>query len=157
MYTTNEQKTLARAFRIMEREAQQSAETIRDPATAMRFCALTLREAIASKREEFHALLLTNKHHLIKAVRIGTGTLTEAAVYPREVVKAAVEYGAAAVIFTHNHPSGDPAPSDADDRITKHLRDALALIDVRVLDHVIIGGGMRTYSYAEHGKIGARA
>ncbi|MEM7295000.1 MAG: JAB domain-containing protein, partial [Pseudomonadota bacterium] len=78
------------------------------------------------------------------------GTLSSASVYPREVVKAALRVNAAAVIFAHNHPSGSAEPSREDERLTSRLRQALALIDVRVLDHVIIGAGSDC-SFAERG------
>jgi len=71
-------------------------------------------------------------------------------VHPREVVKAALAHNAAAVILAHNHPSGDPSPSEADKRITNRLREALALVDIRVLDHIVKGGGL-TVSFAELG------
>ena len=77
------------------------------------------------------------------------GTIDGASVYPREVVKKALELNAAAIIFYHNHPSGLTDPSSADRAITNKLKDALALIDVRALDHFIIGDGI--YSFAEHG------
>jgi DNA repair protein RadC len=78
------------------------------------------------------------------------GTLDSASVYPREVVKAALHHNAGAVIFTHNHPSGEPDPSDADRRITQRLQEALGLIEVRVLDHIVIGGS-DSVSFAERG------
>ena len=78
------------------------------------------------------------------------GTIDSAAVYPREVVKACLKHNAAAVIFAHNHPSGQATPSDTDVRLTRKLVDALALMDVRVLDHVVVGQGEFT-SLAEQG------
>jgi DNA repair protein RadC len=78
------------------------------------------------------------------------GTIDGASVYPREVVKEALRHNAAAVIVSHNHPSGNPEPSGADKALTQRLKEALALVDVRVLDHVIVGGSNAT-SFAEHG------
>lgn len=78
------------------------------------------------------------------------GTLTQTSVYPREILKRAMELNASAVVFSHNHPSGNPEPSRADEHLTQVLRAALAMVDVRVLDHIIVGG-VRTFSFAEGG------
>jgi DNA repair protein RadC len=80
------------------------------------------------------------------------GTIDKAAIYPREIVKATLEFNAAAVILAHNHPSGNCEPSAADRQITKRISDALGLIDVKVLDHVIVGGG-DSCSFAQRGLI----
>ena len=96
------------------------------------------------------ALFLDNRHRVIEYRELFTGTIDSAAVYPREVVKHCLSCNAAAVIFAHNHPSGVAEPSDTDVRLTRKLTDALALIDVRVLDHLIIGQGVQT-SLAERG------
>ena len=90
-------------------------------------------------REVFALMLLDNQHQLIRFEELFFGTIDAASVYPREVVKAALYANAGAVIFAHNHPSGDPEPSQADRRITTRLIDALSLIDVRVLDHIVVG------------------
>lgn len=100
--------------------------------------------------EVFACLFLDNQHHILKFEQLFRGTIDGASVYPREVVKKALEHNAAAVIFAHNHPSGISEPSQADRLITDKLKDALALIDIRVLDHFIIGDG-QPYSFAEHG------
>lgn len=104
-----------------------------------------------NEREVFAVMLLNSQHKLIDYTELFFGTIDAAAVYPREVVKLVLNENAAAVIFTHNHPSGINEPSIADKNITKRLQEALALIDVRVLDHIIIGDG--TYSFAENGLI----
>ncbi|GAB5412680.1 MAG: DNA repair protein RadC [Congregibacter sp.] len=101
-------------------------------------------------REVFTCLFLDSQHRLLRSDDLFLGTLDGAAVYPREVAVRALQYRAAAVIFAHNHPSGVAEPSSADRRITERLKDALGLLDVRVLDHLIIGRG-RSYSFAEHG------
>jgi len=80
------------------------------------------------------------------------GTLDSASVHPREVVKEALALNAGAIILSHNHPSGHPEPSDADRHITKRLQDALALVEVRVLDHIVVGG-FTSVSFAERGLI----
>ncbi|WP_428241342.1 RadC family protein [Gynuella sp.] len=100
--------------------------------------------------EEFHVLFLDNQHRLLKHQCLFTGTLDGASVYPREVVKRVLSHNAAAVIFAHNHPSGVAEPSPADIAITRRLKEALALVDVRVLDHQIIGDGYIT-SLAQKG------
>lgn len=95
-------------------------------------------------------LLLDAQNRLLQAVELFRGTLTQTSVYPREVVKLALAHNAAAVILAHNHPSGVAEPSRADDLLTQSLKQSLALIDVRVLDHVIVGSGA-TCSFAERG------
>lgn len=91
------------------------------------------------EHEVFALLLLDSKHRVITFRDLFRGTLDGASVYPREVVKTALEYNAAAVILVHNHPSGDPDPSQADRRLTVTLQAALNLVGVRTLDHIIVG------------------
>jgi DNA repair protein RadC len=103
-----------------------------------------------SDRETFGVLHLDNRHRLIAAEDLFCGTVDRASVHPREVVKAVLARNAvAAIVLYHNHPSGSPEPSAADELITRRLKEALALIDVRVLDHLIVGESI--YSFAEHG------
>lgn len=102
------------------------------------------------EHEVFAGLFLDNRHRVIDYHALSVGTIDSAAVYPREVVKRCLKVNAAAVIFAHNHPSGIAEPSDTDVRLTRKLSDALALIDVRVLDHLVIGQGVQT-SLAERG------
>ena len=102
--------------------------------------------------EVFACLFLDNQHRVIRFAELFKGTIDGASVYPREVVKQALDYNAAAVIFAHNHPSGITEPSQSDKQITEKLKQALALFDIRVLDHFIIGDGA-PYSFAEHGLI----
>jgi len=104
------------------------------------------------EHEMFAALFLDNRHRLIEYVELFRGTIDSASVYPREVVKEALRLNAAAVIFSHNHPSGHPEPSDADKVLTKRLKQALELVDVRTLDHVIVAGHAST-SLAECGLV----
>ena len=106
----------------------------------------------ARDHEVFTVLFLDNRHRVIECLEMFRGTIDGASVHPREVVKEALQRNAAAVILSHNHPSGVAEPSQADELITSRLRDALALIDVRVLDHIIIAGG-QTLSLAERGLI----
>lgn len=101
-------------------------------------------------REVFSCIFLDSQHRVLRCEDLFFGTLDGAAVYPREVAVRALQYRAAAVIFAHNHPSGVAEPSAADRRITERLCAALSLLDIRVLDHIIVGQG-REYSFAEEG------
>ena len=101
------------------------------------------------EHEVFACLFLDNQHRVIKFEELFRGTIDGASVYPREVVKAALACNAAAVMFCHNHPSGVAEPSEADKFITQRLKQAFGLIDIRVLDHFIVG--QEVYSFAEHG------
>ena len=105
------------------------------------------------EREVFCCLFLDTQHRLLCCEDLFLGTLDGAAVYPREVAVRALRYRAAAVIFAHNHPSGVAEPSAADRRITERLSAALGLLDIRVLDHIIVGRG-GTFSFAEQGLVG---
>ncbi len=98
------------------------------------------------EREVFALLLLDNQNRLIEFKELFHGTVDAASVYPREVVKAVLEINASAVIMAHNHPSGDATPSQADRRITERLKDALALVDVRTLDHIVVGNDCVSFS-----------
>lgn len=101
-------------------------------------------------REVFACLLLDNRHRVIRYEALFYGTINAASVYPREVVKLALECNAAAVILSHNHPSGVAEPSQADRQITDRLCEALSLVDIRVLDHMVIGD-TEVVSFAERG------
>lgn len=103
------------------------------------------------QQEVFVALWLNSQHRLITSDEISTGTLAQASVYPREVVKAALSHNAAAVILAHNHPSGIAEPSSADKELTQHLERTLSLIDVRLLDHFIVTAHGQPLSFVEHG------
>lgn len=103
--------------------------------------------------EVFFALWLDAQNRLIAAEELFRGTLTQTSVYPREVVKKALWHNAAAVVLAHNHPSGISEPSSADEFLTRELKQALALVDVRVLDHFIVAGQSQPLSFAERGLI----
>jgi DNA repair protein RadC len=105
------------------------------------------------EREGFAVVFLDNRHRVIATEVMFEGTIDGASVHPREVVKAALRQNAAAIILAHNHPSGNPEPSAADELITQRLRDALALVDIRVLDHLIVAPGGFAVSFAERGLI----
>lgn len=133
----NEEETIQAALAILETRMQQTDQQLAGPADAARYAMLKLstREA-----EVFGALFLNTRHRVIEFREMFYGTIDGAAVYPREVVRAVMDTNAAALILIHNHPSGSPEPSEADRHITSKLADALALIDVRVLDHIVVGG-----------------
>lgn len=103
-------------------------------------------------REIFWALFLDSQHQVIASEALAHGTIDSASIYPREVLKASLSHNAAALIFAHNHPSGSLTPSQADQDITRKLQEVLAMVDIRVLDHIIVGGN-RTVSMAELGLI----
>ena len=102
-------------------------------------------------RETLVAILLDASYGILAVEEVATGTLTAASVHPRELVKLTMERHAAAVILAHNHPSGNTSPSQQDRRLTRHLYLALALCEVQLLDHCIVGGEQRPYSFADHG------
>jgi DNA repair protein RadC len=143
------QAVLEMARRHLREELQRS-DALTSPDLTRRYLTAVLR---AYPHEVFACLLLDNQHRVIRLEELFRGTIDGASVYPREVVKAALAYNAAAVIFAHNHPSGSIAPSEADKLITQRLKQALALVDIRVLDHFIVGDGANTFSFAEHGLI----
>ena len=103
------------------------------------------------EREVFAVMILNSQHKLIKYQEIFFGTIDSATIHPREIVKAVLAVNGSAVILSHNHPSGHAEPSHADIKITKRLTEALSLIDVTVLDHIIVGG--EPVSFAERGVI----
>ena len=112
-----------------------------------------LRLKLAGYRNEvFGSLFLDNRHRIIVMRELFQGTIDGASVHPRVVVQQALEVNAAALVFFHNHPSGVAEPSRADEMLTRRLRDALALVDVRVLDHFVVSGG-ESVSFAERGLI----
>jgi DNA repair protein RadC len=130
------------------REARFYRErTLTDPNAANNFLIAKLG---LLEHEAFAAIFLDNRHAILAFEILFTGSLTGASVYPREVVKRALHHNAAAVIFSHNHPSGVPEPSQADRDITAELQRALRFVEVRVLDHIIVGGN-KTTSFAQRG------
>jgi DNA repair protein RadC len=128
------------------REFERDRVSMDSPPVAKAFLIDQLQH---NEEEHFCVLFLDTRMRLIAFDKMFRGTVDGSSVHPREVVKAALAHNAAAVIFAHNHPSGVASPSTADELITARLRDALSLVDVRVLDHFIIGD--RCYSFAEAG------
>lgn len=131
------------------------AETLRrgDALTSPQHTQLYLSSVLRDRqREAFYILFLDNQNRVIRDETLFEGTIDAASVYPREVVKRALHHNAAALILAHNHPSGVAEPSQSDRRITRRLSDALALVDIRVLDHFVVGDG-EIVSFAERGWI----
>ena len=119
------------------RQKFRKGKAIRSPADTEAFL---IAELASEPNEVFCCLYLDNRHRVIKFDRAFNGTIDGTSVYPRVIVKRALELNAAAVIFSHNHPSSVAEPSQADERITRRLKSALELVDIRVLDHLVIGG-----------------
>lgn len=147
--TTDDEQIIARALQILEQRMsyRHTGEAFTTPDDTKRYCKLRLA---ALEYEVFGLILLDNRHRLIEFNELFRGTIDGCAVPVREVVKAVLGRNAAAVILTHNHPSGVAEPSQADMSLTRRLREALSLIDVRVLDHLVIGDG-EPVSFAERG------
>lgn len=141
----NEQQVLEEAADILETRYIRG-DAFSNPDKTKQFLSFKLG---GFEREVFAVLLLDNQHRLIKFESLFYGTIDSATVNPREVVKVVLKENAAAVILAHNHPSGKADPSQSDIRITQTIQDALALIDVRVLDHVVVGE--TCVSFAERG------
>jgi DNA repair protein RadC len=130
-------------------EQMQAGQAMTSPETVKRY----LRMRFGSQRHEsFIVLFIDVRNHLIADKELFRGTLTHTAVYPREVVREALACNAASVMLAHNHPSGTPHPSQADLNITQRLREALALVDIRVLDHFVVAGPL-VHSFAENGQL----
>lgn len=144
-----EQEIIQQALTILERRLHKPDCKITHAEDAKSYLKL---QFAGLEHESFRVMFLNNRHGLISLKELFRGTIDGATVYPREVVKAALSFNAAAVILTHNHPSGHTEPSHADKAMTKQLIDALNLVDIRVLDHIVVGGS-DTYSFAEHGLI----
>lgn len=144
--TDPDDAVVARALSILDKRVRRGP-VFTDPATIGRYLKLQLQ---GHEREHFAAMFLNAKHYLLAYEVLFTGSLEGTEVHPREVVKQALRHNASAVIVAHNHPSGDPTPSGADRSMTSRLRSALQIIDVRLLDHFVIGVG-DPYSMASKG------
>jgi len=130
-------------------ESIKRGDVLCSPEETRRYLAAELQ---TYPHEVFACLFLDNRNRVIAFEKMFYGTIDGASVYPREVVRMALKKNAAAIIFAHNHPSGVAEPSEADRHLTRKLQDALALVDVRVLDHLVIGDG-ESVSFAERGLI----
>lgn len=125
----------------------RAGKTLSSPVETRNFLRLRLADY---RNEVFGCLFLDNRHRIIAVRELFQGTIDGASVHPRVVVQQAMEANAAAMVFFHNHPSGVAEPSRADEMLTRRLKEALALVDVRVLDHFVVSGG-ESVSFAERG------
>jgi DNA repair protein RadC len=144
-----EDQIIARGLTILAGRLRTDREVFASPTTVRHYCQLRLG---GLNHEVFAVLFLDVQNRMIEYRQMFRGTLTQTSVYPREVVKECLELNAAAVVLVHNHPSGAVQPSRADEALTQTLKAALALVDVRVLDHVIVSA-VETLSMAERGLV----
>lgn len=144
--TAGEDDIIARALQILERRVN-TASVLDSPQRVKEYLCI---HAAGLEHEQFCCLWVNQHHRPLQYDVMFRGTLAQTSVYPREIVKRALALNAAAVVFSHNHPSGCPEPSRADEYLTQTLKSALHLVDVRVLDHIVTGGG-RSVSFAERG------
>ena len=147
--TIEEDAIIKSALEILDRRLRQPGEMFDSPAALRQFLRLLLAER---EHEVFLVILMDAQNRMIHSEELFSGTLTQTSVYPREVVKLALKHNAGAVVFCHNHPSGLAEPSRADEVITGDLKKALALVDVKVLDHFIVAS-REVLSFAERGLI----
>ena len=140
-------RTLRRAMNLLERQLREPGVAFTSASTTRDWLRLRLA---GEEREVFMVLFLDNQNRLLAHEILFTGTVSHTEVHPREVVKAALKHNAAAVIVAHNPPSGLAEPSQADRRLTERLKQAMELIEVRLLDHLVVGG-MEITSFAERG------
>ena len=146
---SSEDAIIAKALAILDSRMRKTGQAFGCPDDVKAYCCLNIGTL---PHEVFGVLFLDAKHRLLAYEEMFRGTITQTSVYPREVVKAAIAHNSVAVVLTHNHPSGSTDPSRADTALTQTLKSALAMIDVKVLDHVIVSGG-QSLSMAERGLV----
>ncbi|WP_077892285.1 JAB domain-containing protein [Escherichia coli] len=145
--TPGERSLIQRALKTLDRHLHEPGVAFTSTRAAREWLILNMA---GLEREEFRVLYLNNQNQLIAGETLFTGTINRTEVHPREVIKRALYHNAAAVVLAHNHPSGEVTPSKADRLITERLVQALGLVDIRVPDHLIVGGN-QVFSFAEHG------
>lgn len=145
----SEDEIIQKALEILATRLTRETISLSSPATVKNFLIASIAQ---EEREVFGVIWLDVKNRVIANEVLFYGSLTHAAVYPREVVKAGLKHNCASVIIYHNHPSGNCDPSQADLDLTKTLKAALSLVDIRTLDHIIVGSA-KTHSFAENGQI----
>jgi DNA repair protein RadC len=150
---SEDDEIISQAIAILQRRLGKEREAFHTPGAVKQFCALRAAAREDQNREVFAVLFLDSQNKLIEVEDMFVGTLSQTSVYPREVVRAAMRHNAQSVVFTHNHPSGSVQPSRADEHLTHTLKASLALVDVRLLDHIITGCGGQTLSMAEQGLV----
>lgn len=143
-----ENALIKKAIKVLEDRLEYERVSLSSPSAVRDLLRLRMAEL---EHETFVALWLNAQNRLIEFEELFRGTLTQASVYPREIVKAALAANAAGVILAHNHPSGTPDPSPADMALTRAIKHALALVDVHVLDHFIVAGAEIPLSFSERG------
>lgn len=141
------QQTIREALTLLERQLREPGASFTSSHAVRDWLRLHLAPL---EREVLSVLWLDNQHRLIAHDMLFLGTINTIAVHPREVVKAGLKHNAAAAVLAHNHPSGEAEPSNADQRITERLKQALELVDIRLLDHLVVGG-MEIISFSERG------
>ncbi|PLO12464.1 hypothetical protein CWN48_23380, partial [Klebsiella pneumoniae] len=133
----SEQRAIKRALSILDKHLREPGIAFTSTQSVRDWLRLKM---VGLEREEFMVLYLSQQHQLTGYETLFTGTINSTEVHPREVVKRALYFNAAAVIFAHNHPSGEITPSQADKNLTQRLVNILQVVDIRVLDHLIVGG-----------------
>lgn len=141
------QHTIQEALSLLERQLREPGAAFTSSSSVRDWLRLQLT---LEEREEFTVLFLDNQHRLIAHETLFRGTINSMTVYPREVVKAGLKHNAAAAVLAHNHPSDYAEPSSADRQMTTRLQQALELVDIRLLDHLVVGG-MEIVSFSERG------
>ena len=147
--TPDAQRTIRRAINLLDKYLRQPGMSFTSSTAARDWLRLQLA---GQEREVFMVLYLDNQHRLLESETLFAGSVNHVQVHPREVVKSALRFNAAAVVLVHNHPSGDPEPSQCDRNITGRLKEAMALVDVNILDHLVVGSD-GIVSFAERGWI----
>jgi DNA repair protein RadC len=145
----SELEVIQQALAILDSHLKSKDAALESPEMVRALLRLHLEQ---EQREVFAVLFLDTRNRVLEFIRMFTGTIDQAAVYPREVVKAGLALNASAAIICHNHPSGMSGPSHADRQLTVRLKEALGLVDIRLLDHFVIGHGEMT-SFSEMGWI----
>ncbi|WP_183172149.1 DNA repair protein RadC [Atlantibacter sp. RC6] len=140
-------RTVQRALSLLEKHLREPGALFTSTAAVRDWLRLKMT---GLEREVFMVLYLDNQHRLLECETLFSGTINSTEVHPREVVKAGLRHNAATAVLAHNHPSGHSEPSDADRRITERLKQALDLVDIRLLDHLVVGR-MDIVSFAERG------
>ncbi|WP_048795694.1 MULTISPECIES: RadC family protein [Serratia] len=141
------QRTIQRALALLEQHLRKPGESFTSPEAVRHWLRLQMA---GLEREVFMALYLDNQHRLLAHETLLTGTINQTQVHPREVVKSGLKHNCAAVIVAHCHPSGLAEPSNADRQITERLKKVLGMVDIRLLDHLVVGG-MDIVSFADRG------
>lgn len=147
--TPDEDQIIEQALVILEQRVFTRGPSLQSPEDVRNFLQLKIA---AQPHEVFGAVFLDSKHQVLAYEPLFQGTIDSASVYPRVVLKRCMDHNAAALVLCHNHPSGCTEPSTADETLTQRLKEVLGQVDIRLLDHFIIGKG-DPYSFAEHGLI----